>query len=111
MLEEKEVDRSLDVTSRACGQFDSRVNRRYYELAALWLLRQQLRSGDIYITQSRRFSQLETYFIPSKEWSLYRDEVVNLTGTPIDAKLRLAERSKELITLIGQVEELLNQFS
>ncbi len=88
---------------------EKEVNRRYYELAALWLLRQQLRSGDIYITQSRRFSQLETYFIPPKEWSLYRDEVVNLTGTPIDAKLRLVERSKELITLIGQVEELLNQ--
>jgi TnpA family transposase len=88
---------------------EQEINRRYYELAALWLLRQQLRSGDIYIPQSRRFSQLETYFIPQKEWSLYRDEVVNLTGTPIDAKLRLAERESELVTLMGQVEELLNQ--
>ena len=86
-----------------------KLNRRYYELAALWLLRQQLRSGDIYLAQSRRFSELETYFIPPKEWCLYRDEVVNLTGTPIEAKLRLAERESELITLIGQVEELLNQ--
>ncbi len=85
------------------------VDRRYYELAALWLLRQQLRSGDIYIAQSRRFSELETYFIPKKEWSFYRDEVVNLTGTPVDAKLRLAERESELITLMGQVEKLLNQ--
>ena len=85
------------------------INRRYYELAALWLLRQQLRSGDIYIPQSRRFSELETYFIPQKKWPLHRDEVVNLTGTPIDAKLRLAERESELVTLTGQVEELLNQ--
>ena len=53
-----------------------KLNRRYYELAALWLLRQQLRSGDIYLAQSRRFSELETYFIPPKEWSLCRDEVV-----------------------------------
>jgi len=72
-------------------------------------LRQQLRSGDIYLVQSRRFSELETYFIPPKEWSLCRDEVVNLTGTPIDAKLRLAERESELIVLMEQVKELLNQ--
>ena len=85
------------------------LDRRYYELAALWLLRQQLRSGDIYLAQSRRFSELETYFIPTKEWSLCRDEVVNLTGTPIDAQLRLAERESELINLMGQVEELLHQ--
>lgn len=88
---------------------EQEIDRRYYELAALWLLRQQLRSGDIYIPQSRRFSELETYFIPQKEWSLHRDEVVNLTGTPIDAKLRLRERENELIILMGQVEELLNQ--
>ena len=55
---------------------EQEINRRYYELAALWLLRQQLRSGDIYIPQSRRFSELETYFIPLKEWSSCRDEVV-----------------------------------
>lgn len=85
------------------------INRRYYELAALWLLRQQLRSGEIYLAQSRRFSELETYFIPPKEWPLWRDEVVNLTGTPIDAKLRLSERENELFILMGQVEELLNQ--
>ena len=90
-------------------QSGQKIDRRYYELAALWLLRQKLRSGDIYLAQSRRFSELETYFIPPKEWSLCRDEVVNLTGTPIDARLRLAERESELITLMGQVEELLNQ--
>lgn len=90
-------------------QSGQKIDRRYYELAALWLLRQQLRSGDIYLAQSRRFSELETYFIPPKEWSLCRDEVVNLTGTPIDAKLRLAERESELINLMGQVENLLNQ--
>jgi hypothetical protein len=88
---------------------EQEINRRYYELAALWLLRQQLRSGDIYIPQSRRFSELETYFIPQKEWPSCRDEVVNLTGTPFDAKLRLAERESELVNLMGQVEELLNQ--
>jgi TnpA family transposase len=45
-------------------QSGQKIDRRYYELAALWLLRQKLRSGDIYLAQSRRFSELETYFIP-----------------------------------------------
>ncbi len=90
-------------------QEGQKLNRRYYELAALWLLRQQLRSGDIYLAQSRRFSELETYFIPPKEWSLCRDEVVSLTGTPIDAQLRLTERENELFTLMLSVEELLSQ--
>ena len=48
-------------------------------------------------------------FIPQKEWPLRRDEMINLTGTPIDAKPRIAERERELVTLMGEVEELLNQ--
>jgi len=44
------------------------IDRRYYELAALWILRQELRSGAIYLTHSRRFSELESYFIPKEEW-------------------------------------------
>ena len=40
------------------------LDRRYYELVALWVLRQRLRSGAIYLTYSRRFSELESYFIP-----------------------------------------------
>lgn len=84
-------------------------NRRYYELAALWILRQQLRSGDVYLSHSRRFSTLESYFIPKEEWQKQRQGTVSLLGTPIDANVRLAEREAELLRLIGQVEALLNK--
>jgi TnpA family transposase len=84
-------------------------NRRYYELAALWILRQHLRSGDIYLSHSRRFSTLESYFISKEEWQKQRHETVTLLGTPIDATVRLAEREAELLRLIGQVEALLNE--
>jgi hypothetical protein len=84
-------------------------NRRYYELAALWILRQQLRSGDIYLSHSRRFSTLESYFMSKEEWQKQRQETVALLGTPIDATIRLAEREAELLRLIGQVEALLNE--
>lgn len=83
-------------------------NRRYYELAALWILRQQLRSGDIYVTHSRRFSTLESYFIPQEQWQTQRQDTVSLLGTSLDATVRLAEREAELLRLIEQVEALLN---
>lgn len=84
------------------------LNWRYYELAALWVLRQQLRSGDIYVTHSRRFSTLESYFIPPNEWLSQREGAISLMGTPINAKVRLHEREASLLNLIEQVELLLN---
>jgi hypothetical protein len=84
-------------------------NRRYYELAALWILRQQLRSGALYVTHSRRFSTLESYFIPKEAWQQQRQETVRLLGTPVDANVRLAEREAELLRLMAQVEGLLHE--
>lgn len=82
-------------------------NWRDYELAALWVLRQQLRSGDIYLLQSRRFSELATYLIPETDWPVKRQELVRLTGTPTEAGTRLQEREQELQALMAQVESLL----
>ena len=84
------------------------IDWRYYELAALWVLRQRLRSGDVYLLHSRRFKELEKYFIPKDEWPSHRDEVLAMTGTPLDAQVRLQQRETELVGLIEQVETLLN---
>lgn len=85
------------------------IDRCYYELTALWVLRQHLRSGTIYLTHSRRFSELESYFIPKEEWSVQREQTISLLGTPIEAKVRLAERQAELVRFIDAVEALLNE--
>ena len=85
------------------------IDWRFYELAALWVLRQKLRSGDVYLSHSRRFSELEKYFIPKDRWPSYRDEVLAITGTPLDPHVRLQQRESELIDLIEQVESLLNK--
>lgn len=83
------------------------INWRYYELAALWVLRQRLRSGDVHLVHSRRFNELATYFIPQSAWQTKREELAGLTGTPLEANLRLKEREQDLITLMAQVETLL----
>ena len=83
------------------------INWRHYELAALWELRQRLRSGDIYLVHSRRFNELSTYLIPETHWHQKREEIALLMGTPLDAGERLKERKQELAGLMTQVEKLL----
>ena len=43
---------------------DGRIDRRYYELCALWELRAALRAGDVWVDGSRRYANPETYLIP-----------------------------------------------
>jgi TnpA family transposase len=83
------------------------ISRRYYELCTLWVLRQALRAGDIWVEHSRRYASPETYLIPPAEWPSRRPEVCELTGTPIDGTQRLAEREAELERLLSRVNQQL----
>ncbi len=84
------------------------IDLSFYELAALWVLRQKLRSGDVYLSHSRRFRELEKYFIPKDQWPSHRDDIITMTGTPLDVNVRLAQRETELVELLEQVEILLS---
>nr|MDQ3398786.1 Tn3 family transposase [Deinococcota bacterium] len=83
------------------------LNWRSYEIAALWVLRERLRSGDVYVTHSRRFRELESYLIPKAAWEAQRAEVVDLTGTPLLATSRLEDKAQELEKVAQRVERLL----
>ena len=83
------------------------INWRYYELAALWGLRLRLRSGDVYLTHSRRFNELSTYMMPKAHWQENREEIALLMGTPLDASERIEVRKQELAGLMAKVERLL----
>lgn len=54
---------------------DGTINRRFYELCVLWELRHGLRSGDIWVAQSRRYTDPESYLIPKPQWDTMRQEV------------------------------------
>ncbi len=45
-----------------------RIDRRYYELSALWELRAALRAGDVWLDHGRRYADPETYLIPRDRW-------------------------------------------
>ena len=69
------------------------LNWRSYEIATLWVFRERLRSGDVTVPHSRRFAELEGYFIPKREWPEQRREVSGLTGTPLNAEPRLQQQA------------------
>jgi TnpA family transposase len=84
------------------------ISRRYYELCTLWMLRQALRAGDIWVENSRRYADPETYLIPPEEWPKRRPEVCELTGTPGAGNPRLAEREADLERLLARVNRQLS---
>ena len=86
---------------------DGRISRRYYELCTLWHLRSALRAGNIWVAQSRRYANPDTYLIPPADWPHWRPEVIQQTGTPSDGATRLAERDAELERAMADVERLL----
>lgn len=88
---------------------DGEIDRVIYELATVWVLRAKLRSGDIYVQHSRRYAPIESYLIPKSDWEAQRLVVTELTGTPLDAETRLAERKAELARLCQDVEIALSE--
>ena len=119
LVRELHADRRFQLSSDAPTDFipknwrsyvlgEERIDCHFYELAALWVLRQKLRSGDVYLSHSRRFKELEKYFIPKEQWPNHRSDIIAMTGTPLDPQIRLQKRQRELVELIEQVEILLN---
>jgi TnpA family transposase len=87
---------------------EGKISRRYYELCALWVLRQGLRCGDVWVENSRRYADPETYLIPRPLWPEKRLEVCELTNTPTDGATRITEREEELVQLLKAADRQLS---
>lgn len=83
------------------------VDWRSYEIAALWVLREKLRSGDVYVEHSRRYLQLERYLIPRASWQQERKDAMGLLGAPLSAHTRLTERKAVFKELATKLDALL----
>ena len=83
---------------------DGRIDRRYYELCALWELRAALRAGDVWVDGSRRYANPETYLIPREQWAAKRAEACRLTGTPENGAERLSQRQAELKAILARLD-------
>jgi TnpA family transposase len=75
---------------------DGQLDRRYFELCVLWELRGALRAGDVWLQESRRYADPETYLIPLTLWPAKREEFCGLVPGIASGRERFAQRQREL---------------
>ena len=81
--------------------------RHYWELCTLLALRDGLRTGDVFVPGSRRYSDPAAYLITPEKWADQRAEFCRLVGKPADAPTGLAQVEDELHTALGELEQSL----
>ena len=91
----------------ATYMFDQQGNivRRYYEMCVLWELRRALRSGDVWLDNSRRYANPESYLIPTSEWKGLRQEVCQMLQLPKAGKQKLFQKGEELTAQLDQFKQ------
>lgn len=83
--------------------------RHYWELCTLLALRDGLRTGDVFVPGSRRYSDPAAYLLTPAKWADQRVEFCRLVGKPADAAAGLAEVEQELHTALGELEQTLGE--
>lgn len=86
---------------------DTSINRRSYQWCVLFSLRDRLHSGDVFVSNSRRYADPEGYLIPKTVWSKSREEVCRQLYISADPYRRINEKIKELEALLPLVSDLL----
>lgn len=90
---------------------DGKINKRYYAMSTLWELRSGLLSSNVWVPNSRRYANPETYLIPQDKWETMRTEVCQQMRVPENAQEFLAARRQELLMRTQKAEVLLkNKF-
>lgn len=84
-----------------------KIIRRYFEICALWELRGALRSGNVWIKNSRRYADIETYLIPKDNLSKLHNEDCSMPLLLEDGVDRLKCRQKELENAIAELDRVI----
>jgi TnpA family transposase len=74
----------------------------------LLALRDGLRSGDVFVPGSRRYSDPAAYLLTSAKWADHRTELCRLVGKPADPARALAEATDELTEALDGLEQVLS---
>ncbi|MEO6089760.1 MAG: Tn3 family transposase [Umezawaea sp.] len=86
---------------------NSNAFRHYWELCVLLALRDGLRSGDVFVPGSRRYSDPAAYLLTPAKWADHRAEFCRLVGKPTDPARAMAEATDELAEALGGLEQVL----
>lgn len=83
------------------------IDRHAYELSVLARLRDRLRSGDVYVSHSRKYASPDTYLIPEANWKAHRSELLSFLGYKDETPYRLVEQISELESHLPLMEQIL----
>jgi len=92
-------------TSR--GQGRGAGYRHYWELSVLYGVQARLRSGDVWVPGSRRYTDPTTLLIPVEQWTTQRDDFCAVTGTDTDPQGQLQRLEAELHAAVNDLEQVL----
>lgn len=82
-------DAPLDFISEKLHKFivsDKGINKSAWECALLTAIRDEIKSGNISIKQSKRFGNFNNFFIAQSKWEARRKEFFNRSGLPEKVK-------------------------
>jgi Tn3 transposase DDE domain len=83
--------------------------RHAYELCTLSTLRDKLRSGDIYLPNSRRYTDPETFLIPRSTWPQLKTDICQELDLDPTGQVRLSDRAQQLKDLLPRVDRILDR--
>src|SRR5207245_1024978 len=83
---------------------ENEISRPHYELALLTTLNEQLKSGDVTVAHSRRWTDFEDYPIPRDTWLAEREQHYAALGLPIDSDLYLTQLEGRLPAITASVD-------
>jgi TnpA family transposase len=78
--------------------------RPYYELALLTTLNERLKSGDVTVLHSRRWTDFEDYLIPRATWEAERERHYARLGLPLRVEEYLAQLQEQLADVTREVD-------
>ena len=85
------------------------VSRPHYESALLTTLNERLKSGDVTVSNSRRWTDFEEYLIPRTTWAEKRIHHYAALGLPLDAGSYLTELNEHLKSVTADVDQRVPQ--
>jgi TnpA family transposase len=81
--------------------------RHFWELCTLLAFRDGLRTGDVWVPGSRRYSDPAAYLLTTEAWSTHRASFCGLVGKSPDPAVALAAVTDELAGALAELEQVL----